>query len=721
MSHELKLKKFNHSSLVEKQILGSGSYGAVQLLFHKELKKLVVGKYFNTGGDQRTIEKELANAEREAQILARINHENIVQFIGITSRENSFGIILEFITCGNLENLLLDEINIPLPWNIRSRFFVEFANALDYLHNHYPKKSFIHGDLKPQNILLTDTLQIKLADFGATAIAKLTGATSMTISGEGNTQHTPFYTAPEYLKNPTKTRCCSMDVYSYGMIGYEIITRTRVFEGSGVPMDTLMYLIKTDGQKPDVSRIDEISHRLKKKSSGQKTLMKLKEIVLQCWQTKAEDRPDMLVVKQKLDAFSTKENMFNQSINLEAKKLVKQRNLRVKLPKVEPPGFIDEIKQLNKAITRISNIWQVRLITAMLIVLLLGRWLVYICQSCNAVFLLTDGTHLVRFDTNVNFTYLPDFPHVYKEDTTVQNFVKVNNMIYVISCISGKSAIRINASDPTAVWVEMKWKDKYKNKKYIAFKDAILAIGSQSDYMNYDCQSTLPKSSAAYMYNTTTNIWTQLPAMSEARLGAALALFNGTACAVGGSESPSVECFNMTRNQWISLPMMNITRRDAAAVELNGELYVIGGAPILSSQHSNAKEIRKYYSRYALPTVEKYNPNINLWTKVTPLHEGRIYHAAAAADGRIYVVGGFSSVVEVYDPNGDFWCAASAIFNAQRYTRIIAIDMNIWSGAASIKLQLIKYFRKFCSEIEIRACFFMQYFSANYLQYFWEE
>ena len=214
----------------------------------------------------------------------------------------------------------------------------------------------------------------------------------------------------------------------------------------------------------------------------------------------------MFVVKRKLAAFATKENMFNQSINLEAKKLVKQRNLRVKLPKVEPPGFIDEMKQLKKKITRISDTWQVRLITEMLIVLLLGRWLVYICQSCNAVFLLTDGTHLVRFDTNVNFTYLPDFPHVYKEDTTVQNFVKVNNMIYVISCISGKSAIRINASDPTAVWVEMKWKDKYKNKKYIAFKDAILAIGSQSDYMNYDCQSTLPKSSAVYMYNTTTNI-----------------------------------------------------------------------------------------------------------------------------------------------------------------------------------------------------------------------
>ena len=101
--------------MVDQRFLGGGTYSSVYLLFYKEINALVVGKYFNTGGDLRTIEKDLANAKREAQILATINHESIVKFIGITTKEKTFGIILEYVPCGNLESLLLGSISIPLP------------------------------------------------------------------------------------------------------------------------------------------------------------------------------------------------------------------------------------------------------------------------------------------------------------------------------------------------------------------------------------------------------------------------------------------------------------------------------------------------------------------------------------------------------------------------------------------------------------------------------
>jgi len=652
--HDVKLKKYDNSNLMKIQNLGSGSYGTVQLLFHKELNKLVVGKYFSSGGDQCTIDKVLTNAEREAQILARMKHENIVNIIGTTSRDNSFGIILEFVCCGNMENLLLDGTEIPIPWKIRVR---------------YPKKSFIHGDLKPQNILLTDRLQIKLADFGATAIAKLTGATSMTISGEGNTQHTPFYTAPEYLRKPTKEKCCSMDVYSYGMIGYEILTRKRVFDGSQVPLDVLMYLIKNEGRKPDESCLNKVSKTLKKTKNEHKIFSKLKTIVQQCWKTDAQKRPKISNVKKDLENFSTMENVCK--IDQAVKALVEERKLKKEIPKSKQSSLLFKLKLFKDDVEKISNTWQARVFSTIFIILVLVFILSY--RQSGAVFLLSDGAHLVRYDiASFNHTYLPKFPLAHQEDTTVQNLVKVNDMVYVISCIEFRRAIRINLSDPSATWESIAWKDKYKNRKHIAFKDSIFAIGTQSDYMNDDCQHTLTKSSEAYMFNTLKNTWIQLPSMSEARLGPALVIFDGLVCAVGGSASRSVECFNQTRNQWISLPLMNSTRRDAAAVELKGELYVIGGT---LSFDLPADEIRSYYSRYALSSVEKYNPITNKWTTVTKLHEGRIYHGAGVANGEIYVVGGFSSVVEVYNPESDAWRIADTVFNAQRYHRFIAIDV----------------------------------------------
>ena len=135
-----------------------------------------------------------------------------------------------------MESFLLYETNF-VSWKIGSRFFAELAEALDYLHNFNPP--CVRGDLKPQNILLTDRLQFKLADFGASKFATLSGATTVP-NAVGNTQHTPFYSGPEYLKEPSVKRYPSMDVYSYAMIGYEIVTRKQMFGESGVPPKTII-------------------------------------------------------------------------------------------------------------------------------------------------------------------------------------------------------------------------------------------------------------------------------------------------------------------------------------------------------------------------------------------------------------------------------------------------------------------------------------------------
>jgi len=338
-----KLEIYEYHSFVKVRHLGHGNYSNVKLLRSKQCD-FVVGKYFKFNGDDETIKKVQANAKKEAQLLSRFKHKNIVGFKGITTHKNYFILILEYINFGNLENLLLYKIEIPLPWKIRVRFFKELAEALNYLHYHNQKQSYIHGDLKPQNVLLTDTLQIKLADFGASTIAKYTGSTTWSIIDDKNSQHTPFYTAPEFLRKTTEQRSCSMDVYSYGMVGYEIVTRTRVFSNAALSDVALLELIRTVNQKPDEKMLAEVAKSLKESCNSDFELCdKLTKVVVECWKTKADDRPKISKIKTDLEKLVQEENMYDEATDTEVKNVVRQKNLLVdQNQSTEPSSKITE-------------------------------------------------------------------------------------------------------------------------------------------------------------------------------------------------------------------------------------------------------------------------------------------------------------------------------------------------------------------------------------------
>ena len=325
---------YDSNNLEPVKELGKGSYGEVRLFKDKQFKQYVVGKLITIGGNRKMIKKRLADAKREAKILARLKHKNIVRVFGIVAnKDKNFEMILEYAPFGDLESFLLLDSDISLPWKIRLRFFTELANALDYLHYHDPNRPYIHGDLKSQNVLLGNLLTVKLADFGAASIEEVTGATSLTINDNGSSQHTPLYTAPEYLRDPNekRSRCRSMDVYSYGMTGYEIITRTPIFSGSQVSKKTLISVIIA-GQKPDKMCIDEVNKSLVANSCESRIFKTLKKIVYKCWQTGAEDRPKISDVKQRLDELAQKEQIFDNETVIEVENLMKLKKLNITGP-----------------------------------------------------------------------------------------------------------------------------------------------------------------------------------------------------------------------------------------------------------------------------------------------------------------------------------------------------------------------------------------------------
>ena len=311
--HSVALRKFQQKNLEVLEFLANGSYANVKLIYDAELDKKVVGKFINN-------KENFDNAKREANILAQFNHRNIIMVLGELNWNETYVIILEYAPFGNLETFLHFRETISISWKLRARFFTELASALNYLHN----QDFIHGDLKPQNVLLGDMLVIKLADFGSVAAPG-------TRNGCGNTQCTPHYAAPEFLKAPTKdNKRKSMDVYSFAMIGYEIITRKIVYQGA---RHDLVEMAKKDrGEKPQEELIDEVEKNLKQ-PRDKNIFIELKNTIKQCWETDPDDRPDILEVSQQLADFAQSQRIYDRLTDLQARKIIKSIQNKTKSKK----------------------------------------------------------------------------------------------------------------------------------------------------------------------------------------------------------------------------------------------------------------------------------------------------------------------------------------------------------------------------------------------------
>jgi serine/threonine protein kinase/Tol biopolymer transport system component len=238
-------------------LLGTGGMGEVyrgrDLRLDREVAIKVLREAFSRDADRRS------RFDREARLLASLNHPNIATIHGVETFGEAPAIVLELVEGPTLADRLDRMRGKGLPVAEAGRYALEIAAALEVAHRHH----VVHRDLKPANVKLTTNGSVKVLDFG---IAKLSpnapedaeAAPTATATAVGGVVGTPAYMSPEQAVGaPVDHRS---DIFSFGCVLFEMFSGVRAFDAP-TPSTTLS---RVTLEAPDWTRLPpDLSPRLR--------------------------------------------------------------------------------------------------------------------------------------------------------------------------------------------------------------------------------------------------------------------------------------------------------------------------------------------------------------------------------------------------------------------------------------------------------------------------
>ncbi|HZW33575.1 MAG TPA: bifunctional serine/threonine-protein kinase/formylglycine-generating enzyme family protein [Isosphaeraceae bacterium] len=234
---------FGKYRLIKK--IGEGGMGEVWRVWHVGLKteralKLIKAEYaHNTKGWKRF--------EREAQLMAKIDHPNAVAVYDFDRKQSVGYIEMQFVRGQSLAELLRERHDQPMPLSWTAQILDQLCAVLQEAHGYideedHKPKPIIHRDLKPSNLMLvqpkheSDPPRLKVLDFGIAKMVEDEGGGELT--GAGDLVGTPAYMSPEqirggYERDGQKQELDGRsDIYSTGVVLYHLLTGTLPFRGS---------------------------------------------------------------------------------------------------------------------------------------------------------------------------------------------------------------------------------------------------------------------------------------------------------------------------------------------------------------------------------------------------------------------------------------------------------------------------------------------------------
>ncbi|KAF7075396.1 hypothetical protein CFC21_080177 [Triticum aestivum] len=262
-------------------IIGKGGFGEVYKGVLQDGRTVAVKRFMSN------IEENFA---KELKVHCEINHKNVVRLIGYCAKENALMIVSEYISKGNLSNVLHHE-RIPITLDTRLRIAAECSEALCYMHSQMYTQ-VIHGDIKPANILLDDNLNAKISDFGISRLVN-TDSTLFTEHVIGSIG----YMDPLFARSGRLTP--KSDVYSFGIVLVELITKKKATTRNG---ETGIVECFTQSLVTEKRKVRELFDVEISSQNNMKVLEGVAKLAGQCLRMEVDRRPEMRDVAQRLRA-----------------------------------------------------------------------------------------------------------------------------------------------------------------------------------------------------------------------------------------------------------------------------------------------------------------------------------------------------------------------------------------------------------------------------------
>uniref|UniRef100_A0AAQ4QS12 Tyrosine-protein kinase n=1 Tax=Gasterosteus aculeatus aculeatus TaxID=481459 RepID=A0AAQ4QS12_GASAC len=302
--------EMERTDITMKHKLGGGQYGEVYEGVWKKYNLTVAVKTLKE--DTMEVEEFL----KEAAVMKEIKHPNLVQLLGVCTREPPFYIITEFMTHGNLLDYLRECNREEVNAVVLLYMATQISSAMEYLE----KKNFIHRDLAARNCLVGENHLVKVADFGLSRLM-----TGDTYTAHAGAKFPIKWTAPEslaYNKFSIKS-----DVWAFGVLLWEIATY---------------------GMSPypgiDLSQVYELLEKDYRMDRPEGCPEKVYDLMRDCWRWNPSERPSFAETHQ---AFET---MFQESsISDEVEKELGKKGKKATLgPTQKAPELPTKTRTLRK-------------------------------------------------------------------------------------------------------------------------------------------------------------------------------------------------------------------------------------------------------------------------------------------------------------------------------------------------------------------------------------
>jgi eukaryotic-like serine/threonine-protein kinase len=175
----------------------------------------------------------------EASLAGKLRHPHIVAILDAVVGQDSGHIAMEYVAGGDLSQHCAREKLLPVPDVLQIGF--KCCGALDYA----AKEGVVHRDIKPANIMLAGATEVKIADFGAAVLKKSQVVQTAALGS-------PYYMSPEQIEG-RKELSFHSDMYSLGVVLYELLTGRKPFTGSSLD-ELISRILKHDAVPPSSVR-----------------------------------------------------------------------------------------------------------------------------------------------------------------------------------------------------------------------------------------------------------------------------------------------------------------------------------------------------------------------------------------------------------------------------------------------------------------------------------